>query len=289
MTTCDHHLHAGSSRQRHSLPYTDIDTDTLYNELRASIAAKQTAIGIWCNQTFKARTGDAEYAIWLEQFTLITNRYDLDLIQEALTVIIAHSSMIDYCNIPTQLPVTKTALKIIETHPNPDFEIITFDRNDLSGDFYIPSILGIHEPSSTVLMGSVGDFAMMAESDIQKLKHQMMAAALVLPDYLAQKNICKRTDTVELALIDISKMPNAAVQHFWPLQNIDDLLCVSGAAQAVKDIRNILAHSTFTLLQRMDQKNNAIAECIAPNGQSETIKPTTVRVEFLEFRPSVTG
>ena len=289
MTTCDNHLHAGSSLQRHSLPYADIDTDTLYNELRASIAAKQTAIGIWCNQTYKARTGDAEYAIWLEQYTLITNRYDLDLIQEALAVIIAHSAMIDYCNIPTQLPVTNTALKIIETHPNSDFEIISYDKNDLSGDFYIPSILGIHEPSRTVLMGSVGDFAMMAKSDIQELKQQMMAAALVLPDYLAQANICKCTDTVELALIDISKTPNAAERQFWPLQNIDDLLCVSGAAQAIHDIRNMLAHSTSALIKRMDQRESKVADYTAPTGQSETIKPPTVRVEFLEFRPSVTG
>ena len=261
----------------------------LHDKLSLSIAAKQTAIGIWCNQTYKPRTSDAEYAIWLEQFTLITNRYDLDLIQEALAIIIGHSAMGDYSNIPTQLPVTNAALEIIKTHTKSHFEIISFDKNDASGDFYIPSILGIHEPSSTVLMGSVGDFAMMPESDIQKLKQQMMAAALVLPDYLAQKNFCKRTDTVELALVDISKTPNAAESQFWPLQNIDDLLRVSGAAQAIHDIRNMLAHSTFTLLQRMDQKNNAIAECIAPNGQSETIKPTTVRVEFLEFRPSVAG
>lgn len=288
MTTCDNQLHAGSSLQRHSLPYTDIDTDMLYNHLKLSIAAKQTAIGIWCNQTYKPRTGDADYAIWFEQFTLITNRYDLDLIQEALAVIICHSAMCDYCNIHTQLPVTNAALKIIETHPNPDFEIISYDKNDLSSDFYIPSILGIYEPSSTVLMGSVGEFAMMAESDIQELKYQMMAAALVLPDYLEQKNICKRTNTVELALIDISKTPNAAEGQFWPLQNIDDLLRVSGAAQAIHDIRNMFTHSMSVLLQRMDQKDRTIAESTAPNGQSETIKPTTVRVEFLEFRPSTT-
>ncbi|MBB6262210.1 hypothetical protein FHS77_002782 [Paenochrobactrum gallinarii] len=288
MTTCDNHLHAGSSLQRHSLPYKDIDTDMLHDKLSLSIAAKETAIGIWCNQTYKPRTGDAEYAIWFEQFTLITNRYNLDLIQEALAVIIAHSSMSDYCNIPAQLPVTNAALKIIETHPNPDFEIISYDKNNLSGDFYIPSILGIHEPSSTALMGSVGEFAMMTESDIQKLKQHMMAAALVLPDYLAQKNICKRTDTVELALIDISKTPNTAVKHFWPLQNIDDLLRVSGAAQAIHDIRNMLAHSTSALIKRMDQRGSTIADYTVPNNQSETIKTPTVRVEFLEFRPSTT-
>jgi hypothetical protein len=288
LTISDTHCVSGHNLQRHSLPHSSIDTDMLHDKLSLSIAAKETAIGIWCNQTYKPRTGDAEHAIWFDQFTLLTNRYDLDLIQEALAVIIAHSSMSDYCNIPTQLPVTNDALKIVETRLNHDFEIISFDSNDLSGDFYIPSILGIHEPSSTVLMGSVGEFAMMAESDIQNLKHQMIAAALVLPDYLEQKSICKRADTVELALIDISKTPNTAERQFWPLQNIDDLLCVSGAAQAIQDIRNMLAHSTSTLLQRMDQKDRTIAESTAPTGQSETIKPTTVRVEFLEFRPSTT-
>src|SRR5699024_229479 len=104
-----------------------------------------------------------------------------------------------------------------------------------------------------------------------------------------QANICKRIDTVELVLIDISKTPNAAVNHLWPLQNIDDLLCVSGAAQAVQDIRNMLAHSTSALIKRLDQRDSTIAEYTAPTGQSETIKPTTVRVEFLEFKPSVTG
>lgn len=129
---------------------------------------------------------------------------------------------------------------------------------------------------------------MMAESDIQKLKHQMIAAALVLPDYLAQKNICERTNTVELALVDISKTSNAVVKHFWPLQNIDDLLHVSGAAQAIQDIRNMFAHSMSVLLQRMDQRESKVAKFTEPNSQSETIKPTTVRVEFLEFKPSVT-
>ena len=276
--------HSGDNLLHPSIPQSFIDTCILYKHLEPSIAAKQAALEIWCNQTYDDQAKNAEHDTWLEKFSVLANQYDLDLIQEALAVIIQQSAMSDYSNIPLRLPVADNALKVIEGPHNQEFETVSFSQDMLTGDTYIPSILGIYKPSTTAIMGSVGEFATMHADSIQKLKNQMMAAALILPDFLAQKDICKRIDTIHLVLIDTCSKPNVLDKHIWPLKNIDALLHVTGAAEALKNIRNFLTTAAYTLYTRAESKFNIVEKATAPSEQPETITQPQVRVAFLEFQ-----
>lgn len=264
------------------IPHSYIDAYMLYKKLSSSIAAKQTALEIRLDQAVFRKAEDTDPDKWRTEFTVLTDQYELDLIVEALTVVIQHSAMRDYCNVPLRLPVKDNALQMIIATDGHKFETVPFVKNGLTEDTYIPNILGIYVLGKIAVMASVGAFTRLSDENLQKLKQRMMAAALSLPDRFQTDGNPRVLDTIHLALIDCEIETSLPDKHVWSLKDIDQLVCVTGAAEAILKMRVLLSDHVQELLNRVADKVGSAEQAEPLKERLQSERPPKVQVAFME-------
>lgn len=281
MTVNNQQVPTGHSSSDISIPCSYIDAYKLHQQLASSIEAKQAALEIWLDQAGFCQVADTDQARKCSEFTVLADQYELDLIVEALTVAIQHSAMRDFCNILLRLPVTDEALQMIAATDGQVFETVSYERNGLAENTYIPSILGIYVAKKVAVMASVGAFATMTDKNLQKLKQHMMAAALSLPDYFNTDENVDVIRTIHLALIDCKIKTSIYDKHIWSLKDIDQLIGVTGSAEAIQQTRVLLSDHVQVLLNRVADEIGTIEQVKPLKEPVQPERRAMVRVAFL--------
>lgn len=273
---------SGHSPSGIPIPRSYIDAQMLYEKLTLSIFAKCAALEIRFKQTVFRQDADAEQDRGRIEFSVLADQYERDLIVEALTVVIQHSAMRDYCNVPLHLPVSDYALQMIAITEGHEFDTVPYVKNRKDENTYIPNILGIYMQARIAVMASVGAFTKMDDANLHILKQHMMAAALSLPDYFIRNGQLEPLDIVHLALIDYEIETSIADKHIWSLKDIDQFICVAGAGEAIREIKALLNDRVQKLLNRVAEKTGVVEQIKPLKEQPQPEGPAKVQVAFMK-------
>lgn len=138
-----------------------------------------------------------------------------------------------------KLPLVKSALEAIAGNDWSQLDGITLDCESPAKGSYTPDMIVVHRTRhvATILdlkrsLASYGD-----TSRLEELKAKMMAAALVLPDWLYKQHKRVMVDTVGVAIVDGASRPSDHESGIWALSEIDDLIGIDGAAACMAELR----------------------------------------------------
>jgi len=142
-----------------------------------------------------------------------------------------------------RLPIVPAALEALKANDWKTLEGLSFDAGARSRQCYTPDLIIVNRRKRTALvidlkrsLASYGD-----TNRMDALTLKMMAAALVVPDWLYKEHKRIAVDAVGIAIIDGASRPSAHDKGVWALSEIDALLEIEGAAAAMSDLRDRFA------------------------------------------------
>ncbi len=116
---------------------------------------------------------------------------------------------------------------------------------------YTPDLIVVNRARHTAYildlkrsLASYGD-----TSRLEELKMKMMAAAMVLPDWLYKTQKRLMVDAVEVAIVDGASRPSDHASGVWALSEIDDLLEIDGVAACMAELRRRFGQRVQQLLE----------------------------------------
>jgi hypothetical protein len=142
-----------------------------------------------------------------------------------------------------RLPIVPAALEALKANDWKALEGLSFDAEARTRKCYTPDLVIVNRRKRTALvidlkrsLASYGD-----TNRMDALTCKMMAAALVVPDWLYREHKRLAVDAVGIAIIDGASRPSAHEKGIWALSEIDALLEIEGAAAAMSDLRERFA------------------------------------------------
>lgn len=202
-----------------------------------------------------------------------------------------------------KLPLVKAALEAVSGNDWSSLDGIKLDCESPAKGSYTPDLIVVNRARHTAYildlkrsLASYGD-----TSRLEELKTKMMAAAMVLPDWLYKNQKRLMVDTVEVAIVDGASRPSDHATGIWALSEIDDLLEIDGAAACMAELRRRFGIRVQQLLEVEARKaigvderfvtsaGDAVAPLIAPkpprinlNGPSRTFEEEMAARSFDE-------
>ena len=171
-----------------------------------------------------------------------------------------------------KLPLVKTAIEAIGGNAWHDLEGIKLDCEAPAKGSYTPDLIVVNRGrhSAFILdlkrsLASYGD-----TSRLEELKAKMMAAAMVLPDWLYKNHKRLMVDTVGVAIVDGASRPSSHETGIWALSEIDDLLEIDGAAACMAELRRHFGIRVQQLLETEARKALGMAGAVPA---TKTFKP----------------
>lgn len=155
-----------------------------------------------------------------------------------------------------KLPLVKTAIEAIAGNAWHDLDGIKLDCEAPAKGSYTPDLIVVNRKrhSAFILdlkrsLASYGD-----TSRLEELKAKMMAAAMILPDWLYKTHKRIMVDTVGVAIVDGASRPSSHETGIWALSEIDDLLEIDGAALCMAQVRRRFGIRVQQLLETEARK-----------------------------------
>lgn len=155
-----------------------------------------------------------------------------------------------------RLPLVKAALEAVANNNWANLDGVLLDCEAPAKGNYTPDliIVDLTRRLGYILdvkrsLASYGD-----TSRLEELKAKMMAGALVLPDWLYKHHKRLMIDTVGVAILDGASRPSDHENGVWALDELDDLLGISGAAATMAELRRRLARRVQEVLERETRK-----------------------------------
>ncbi|MFN3509304.1 MAG: hypothetical protein ACK4ZU_17675 [Allorhizobium sp.] len=202
-----------------------------------------------------------------------------------------------------KLPLVKAALEAVSGNDWSSLDGIKLDCESPAKGSYTPDLIVVNRARHTAYildlkrsLASYGD-----TSRLEELKTKMMAAAMVLPDWLYKNQKRLMVDAVEVAIVDGASRPSDHATGIWALSEIDDLLEIDGAAACMAELRRRFGIRVQQLLEVEARKaigiserfvgtaGDAVAPLIAPkpprinlNGPSRTFEEEMAARSFDE-------
>ncbi|WP_454289011.1 hypothetical protein [Rhizobium arsenicireducens] len=150
-----------------------------------------------------------------------------------------------------KLPLVKAALEAVSGNNWSSLDGIKLDCESPAKGSYTPDLIVVNRARHTAYildlkrsLASYGD-----TSRLEELKTKMMAAAMVLPDWLYKTQKRMMVDTVEVAIVDGASRPSDHAAGIWALSEIDDLLEIDGAAACMAELRRRFGARVQQLLE----------------------------------------
>lgn len=155
-----------------------------------------------------------------------------------------------------KLPLVKTAIEAIAGNAWHDLDGIKLDSEAPAKGSYTPDLIVVNRArhSASILdlkrsLASYGD-----TGRLEELKAKMMAAAMILPDWLYKTQKRLMVDTVGVAIVDGASRPSNHELGIWALSEIDDLLEIDGAAACMAELRRRFGIRVQQLLEAEARK-----------------------------------
>lgn len=155
-----------------------------------------------------------------------------------------------------KLPLVKAALEAVSGNNWASLDGIKLDCESPAKGSYTPDLIIVNRARHTAYildlkrsLASYGD-----TSRLEELKIKMMAAAMVLPDWLYKNQKRLMVDAVEVAIVDGASRPSDHANGVWALSEIDDLLEIDGAAACMAELRRRFGLRVQQLLEAEARK-----------------------------------
>lgn len=133
-----------------------------------------------------------------------------------------------------RLPVSPTALKLVELNHAENFRALTFDSDMGSRKTYTPDIVILNESTGTAHVvdakRSVYTYDRMRLDDLQ---NRMKAAGLVLPDFLYKEHRRLNVKEVRVVILIADNRKTDLNGGIWHVSQLDHLVEVEGAGTAI--------------------------------------------------------
>ena len=155
-----------------------------------------------------------------------------------------------------KLPLVKAALEAVSGNDWQSLDGIKLDCEAPAKGSYTPDLILVNRARHTAYildlkrsLASYGD-----TSRLEELKLKMMAAAMVLPDWLYKNQKRLMVDAVEVAIVDGASRPSDHASGIWALSEIDDLLEIDGVAACMAELRLRFGRRVQQLLEAEARK-----------------------------------
>lgn len=137
-----------------------------------------------------------------------------------------------------RLPVTKTALELVEKNDPKHFRSLTLDADTGGRKTYTPDLIIVNRKTKLAhvidVKRSLGSYEV---SRINELKSRMLAAALVVPDLLYRDHHRLVAEEVRVVILNAGNRRSDSAGGVWPLSDLDHLVEVGGAGRAIGMLR----------------------------------------------------
>ncbi|WP_377295443.1 hypothetical protein, partial [Rhizobium sp. SG2393] len=150
-----------------------------------------------------------------------------------------------------KLPLVKAAMEAVSGNDWGCLEGVKLDCEAPAKGSYTPDLIVVNRARHTAYildlkrsLASYGD-----TSRLEELKMKMMAAAMVLPDWLYKTQKRLMVDAVEVAIVDGASRPSDHASGVWALSEIDDLLEIDGVAACMAELRRRFGQRVQQLLE----------------------------------------
>ncbi|WP_370197090.1 hypothetical protein [Aurantimonas sp.] len=138
-----------------------------------------------------------------------------------------------------RLPVTPAALEAIAHNRSGTLQGLSFDADARTRVTYSPDLVAVNRRyRSAVILDVKRSIASYLDTHrLAELKTRMLATSLILPDWLYKEHKRLSVDTVGIAIVDGASAPSDHANGIWAMDEIDDLLEIDGAAEAMTELR----------------------------------------------------
>lgn len=192
-----------------------------------------------------------------------------------------------------RLPVTKTAMELVEMNDPALFKSLSLDADSGGRKGYTPDLLILNRETKVAhlvdVKRSLGSYE---ASRIAELKHRMLAAALVVPDLLYKEHRRLSAKEVRVVILNASNHRSDIDGGVWPLTHLDHLLEIAGAGECMAELRGLfetrIAENWSAALRSVGRTsgNEMEAKLPRPGGMTDEDQPIPVH---LSEAPSVAG
>ncbi len=192
-----------------------------------------------------------------------------------------------------KLPLVKAAMEAVSGNDWTSLDGIKLDCEAPAKGSYTPDLIVVNRARHTAYildlkrsLASYGD-----TSRLEELKMKMMAAAMVLPDWLYKHHKRLMVDAVEVAIVDGASRPSDHAHGVWALSEIDDLLEIDGVAACMAELRLRFGRRVQQLLEAEARKALGVVAPPAIDAPEAVIASVAAgeRIGFDDLRRSDEG
>jgi len=194
------------------------------------------------------------------------------LLERGLAVIAAVHPDLEVLGKPLKLPLVHAAVQAISTNRWEALAGACFDADMASEGTYSPDLVILNRKTRKALVIDLKrSLAAYGASALADLKTRMMAAGLVLPDFIYKRHKRLSISHVDIAVIDGASRKSDHAQGIWKLAELDDLLGLPGAAAALERLRSTFGERVRALIKRREfaalglQTSSPTTSSTAPN------------------------
>ncbi|RFC65930.1 hypothetical protein DYI37_00065 [Fulvimarina endophytica] len=150
-----------------------------------------------------------------------------------------------------RLPVTAAALEAVAHNRSGALVGLSFDADAKAKSTYTPDLVTVNRRYRSALVIDVKrSLASYLDTHrLSELRTRMLAASLILPDWLYKERKRLAVDSVGIAIVDGSSGTSDHGSGLWSLSEIDDLLEIEGAAAAIIAMRARFADRVQALIK----------------------------------------
>lgn len=167
-----------------------------------------------------------------------------------------------------KLPVTPAALEAVAHNRSGTLRGLTFDADARTRLSYTPDLVLVNQRyASAIVLDVKRSVASYLDTHrLTELKTKMLATSLILPDWLYKEHKRLTVESVGIAIVDGASAPSDHANGIWALSEIDDLLEIDGAADAMTELRRRFGTEIRALLEAETRRLVS----------TDTIRPPTV-------------
>jgi len=137
-----------------------------------------------------------------------------------------------------RLPITKTAIELVALNDPTLYRSLTLDADSGGRKSFTPDLILVNRKTQLAhvvdVKRSLGSYEV---SRINDLKSRMLAAALVVPDFLYKEHHRLPVKDVLVVIINAENQRADFDGGVWPLSHLDHLVEVAGAGRAIGMLR----------------------------------------------------
>jgi hypothetical protein len=137
-----------------------------------------------------------------------------------------------------RLPVSPTALKLVEMNDAENFRALTFDSDLCGRKTYTPDFVILNVRTGTAhIMDAKRSVYTYDRVRLDDLQNRMKAAGLVLPDFLYKEHKRLVTKEVRVVILTADNRKTDLAGGIWHISQLDHLVEVEGAGTAIASLQ----------------------------------------------------